>query len=395
VQDGFVHRLALNGGFRHSASSLAGVGGAWSAFAGAELAPIPDIAFRSQYQRAIAFPRITQLFAEPIPSFGFAIDACSEFGALDTSDEVRQLCIATGVPAASVFTSDLEPFPFFGTLLGANPELAEEVADSWTVGVVVRPRFVPRLTIAADHYDIELKNVIDSTGSAFTTVDACYFGVRDAAHPVCRAISRDPATGTIVGVDLRLANIGARESRGVDLAINYEHPVDFSLTDSADTRLSLYALVNRNLTTDIIPIDGLRSSELLALVGLVEARPCAGRFGAFDCGDPQPKWSWITRLSWIDGPLTTSLRWRHVGAVRDEDDFTEFVVERIGAYDLIDLALSYDVDHGLTLTAGVNNLLGERPPIVGDNEQFDGGNTHPGTYDVLGRDFFISANVRF
>ena len=39
------------------------------------------------------------------------------------------------------------------------------------------------------------------------------------------------------------------------------------------------------------------------------------------------------------------------------------------------------------------NLFDKEPPIIGSNQEQ--ANTYPGTYDVLGRDFFISANLRF
>ena len=42
---------------------------------------------------------------------------------------------------------------------------------------------------------------------------------------------------------------------------------------------------------------------------------------------------------------------------------------------------------------GVNNLFDKKPPVVGSNAEQT--NTYPGTYDVLGRDYFISANFRF
>ena len=47
----------------------------------------------------------------------------------------------------------------------------------------------------------------------------------------------------------------------------------------------------------------------------------------------------------------------------------------------------------LTLNMGMNNLFDKEPPILGGNDQQ--ANTYPGTYDVIGRDFFISVKLRF
>jgi outer membrane receptor protein involved in Fe transport len=43
---------------------------------------------------------------------------------------------------------------------------------------------------------------------------------------------------------------------------------------------------------------------------------------------------------------------------------------------------------------GANNLFNKHPPILGSNADFSG-NTYPNTYDILGRDFFVSADMHF
>ena len=65
----------------------------------------------------------------------------------------------------------------------------------------------------------------------------------------------------------------------------------------------------------------------------------------------------------------------------------------IGSYDIFDLSFAYDVSDEMSFTVGVNNLFDKYPQLVGTNQEQ--GNTYPGTYDVLGRDFFVSANFRF
>src|SRR5690606_17520322 len=119
---------------------------------------------------------------------------------------------------------------------------------------------------------------------------------------------------------------------------------------------------------------------------------CAGKFG-LNCGNPTPKWKWSSRLSWMDGPLTATVRWRHLGKVVDDDDEANYVVEEIGAYDQFDFALGFEVTENFTLTMGVNNVFDKQPPIIGDNQEQ--ANTYPGVYDVLGRDYFVSVGMTF
>ena len=138
---------------------------------------------------------------------------------------------------------------------------------------------------------------------------------------------------------------------------------------------------------------------------------CAGRFG-LTCGEPQASFKWTSRLNWSDGPVTTSLRWRHLSAVDDDTDVADNFVERISAYDLIDITFNVDATDNLTLSLGVNNLFNTLPSspefdaagnvinetnslLLGDFNNGEQSNTYPSTYDVLGRDFFVSAQFRF
>ena len=43
---------------------------------------------------------------------------------------------------------------------GGNPELEAEKADSWTIGTVVTPSFLPGFSLSVDYYNIKVKNVI-------------------------------------------------------------------------------------------------------------------------------------------------------------------------------------------------------------------------------------------
>jgi outer membrane receptor protein involved in Fe transport len=126
------------------------------------------------------------------------------------------------------------------------------------------------------------------------------------------------------------------------------------------------------------------------VVGFDTVNECAGRFGQ-TCGNPRPKYKWSSRLSLIDGPLTSSLRWRHVGKVKD--DTGGFSVDKLKAYNLFDLAFSLDATDQVSFSFGVNNLFDKKPQLIGDNQEQ--ANTYPSVYDVLGRDYFVSASFRF
>ncbi len=384
VQDNFIHRLELSGAARYSDYALGNVGGVWTYAGGAEFAPIRDITFRGQYQRAVRAPNVAELFGGQTIGFPQATDPCAQSGAA-APGPLRDICIATGVPSSAVGTAGLQPNAQIQGIFGGNPTLQEEVADTWTAGVVLRPRFIPRLNITVDYYDIEIANAIAAAaGGVANILNLCYNTIRDVSNPLCQAIVRNPLTGVIAGGDFVVrannANLGALLTNGVDFQIDYNLPLGVSAFGNGSSRLAFFLLGNWTDNNDFIPV-----------VGLPNVNRCAGLFGS-TCGEPTPKWKWTTRLSWVDGPMTASLRWRHISAV-DDDAPAVRVLERIPAYDYFDLAFAFDVNDNLTLNLGVNNLFDKQPPIMGGNAQQS--NTWPGTYDVLGRDFFISANLRF
>ena len=387
ISENFVHRLELNGAARYSDYSLDAVGGVWTYAGGVKFAPIRDIEFRGQYQRAIRAPNVQELFGGLSVGFPPATDPCSSRTPVaDRTQTLRDLCIATGVPATSVFQAFIQPNDQIQGAFGGNPNLEEEVADTFTVGAVFSPRFIPRLNITVDYYDIEIDNAIATAGGGVNNIlNLCYNVIQDANGSICGLISRD-AQGIISGppfvVSANNANLASLTTSGVDFQVDYSQPLGFSLMGGEQSRLSFFFLGNYSDENDFTPLVDLPED-------VVE---CAGRFG-LNCGNPTPRWKWSSRLTWLDGPVTTTVRWRHVGKSRDDDDDTDFIIERIRAYDLFDLAFAFNVNDNFTLNMGVNNIADKKPPIIGSNQEQ--ANTYPGTYDVIGRDFFISANLRF
>ena len=271
-------------------------------------------------------------------------------------------------------------------LFGGNPLLEQETAETWTAGVVIRPSFIPRLNITIDHYDIEIEGVISVLGGGLNNVlNLCYNVIQDASSIYCQAVNRNPG-GIISGDDFSVqvlnANIGRLTTRGIDLTVDYTLPLSFGLFTN-ESQLNFFFLGTYVDEFNITPVADLPD----------QINECAGRFGILACGEPTPEYKWSSRLSFIDGPFTLSGRWRHVGSVRDDDDATFYTVEEVEAIDYFDLSVAFEVSDEFTLTMGVNNILDTQPQLIGTNAQQS--NTWPNTYDVLGRDFFISTNFRF
>ena len=406
-------RLEVNGAGRYSDYSLDTVGGVWTYAGGVQFAPVEDIRFRAQYQRAVRAPNVGELFQGTAIGFPGANDPCAGIGANEPTGGVLATCLANGVPAGNIGivtnptvnrNEIIQPDGQIAALFGGNPNLGEETSDSWTFGVVLQPSFVPGLTITADYFDITVEDAI-TTISLEQALGLCYDQAQDLTDSRClNFVGTRDAQGAF-GRDnppvLGGANIAEFSTSGIDLQINYGLDLDFSVLGNGASDLNLSFLGTWTESNDTRP-DATDPS-------IVDR--CAGRFGV-TCDDPQAAFKWTARASYVDGPLTFSTRWRHLSAVDDDDDSTTFHVERISAYDLMDLTLSYDFMESVTLTVGVNNLFDTLPStpefdaagnvindtnslLLGDFNNAEQSNTYPSTYDVLGRDFFASVLFRF
>ncbi|WP_231638886.1 TonB-dependent receptor domain-containing protein [Aurantiacibacter marinus] len=398
--------LDINLAGRYSDYSLEAIGGVWTYAGGIEFAPIPDVKFRAQYQRAVRAPNVGELFGGRAIGFPTVSDPCADANNVNDATIIA-LCEGTGVPVGSTGDPDLQPNAQTPAIFGGNGNLFEETSDSWTVGVVIQPTSVPGLSLTVDYFNIEIENAIANFGGGLNnTLNLCYNVVQDLSSIYCQAINGSRVNGAITTANPPLiisSNVAALQVSGIDLQLNYSTDVPFSLfTSNGASDLSFAFLGTWTETNDTFPVAGFDT--------VIE---CAGRFGT-TCNNPTPSFKWTNRLSWVDGPMTVSTRWRHLSAVDDDDDNTDYTafngIERIKAYDLIDLTLSYDFNEALTFSVGVNNLFDTLPDtptfdangvvqgrpnslLLGDNQEQ--ANTYPSTYDVLGRDFFASVLVRF
>ncbi|EAQ29223.1 hypothetical protein NAP1_00585 [Erythrobacter sp. NAP1] len=412
IFDNGTQRLELTGAARYSDYSLDAVGGVWTYAGGAEFDVVPSVKLRGQYQRAVRAPNVGELFGGQAIGFPGATDPCGDPAFLSSNAGADQVCIATGVPAANVGNAGaIQLNAQIPALFGGNPNLEEETSESYSFGIVLRPDFVPGLTITADYFDITIEDAINVAGGSLQgLLNLCYGEVQDPNSAVCAPfIGRRNGDGALtvdnppLVASLNVAEIG---TSGVDLEVNYRTSVPFSIFSSDnESGLDFSFLGTWTDTFFIRPVADLPT-----------VNECAGGFGGacFNTGDPAPSFRWVSRLSWNDGPVTTSLRWRHLSSVEDQDpgtDFTQFNgIENIPSYDLFDLTISVEASENLSITGGIRNLFDKLPGapefdangfvtnrpnglLLGDNQEQ--ANTYPSTYDVLGRDFFISASFQF
>ncbi len=382
------HRLEVNGAVRYSDYSN-DVGGTLTWGGTGIWAPVRDISLRGSYQRAIRAPTVNNLFLGQAQNFPAFTDYCRQAVAA-TNTTLRQSCINAGVPAALVGT----PFGTGNTqiraVVGGNPNLKEETADTWTAGVVITPTFAPGLSITVDYYDIRIKDGILGGGPGVSVLrDACFGTPASNFQPFntsfCALLPRNPITFEVEDAINTAINAGSVKTRGVDFEIRYGVPVGFGLFGADDSRLQFRVAGTRLIQYDF--------NNLAAIPTLVNK--CAGQFG-LTCGDPFAKWRGNASIGWVTGPMNLNFRVNYIGPVNDDGTAgaPPFIIPRIKGYATADIAAGFDVRENLNVSFGIVNLTDRNPPELLD-AQDQQANTYPSTYDVLGRRFFIRAGLKF
>jgi iron complex outermembrane recepter protein len=384
LADNIVHRLDLNGAARASKYSNA-PGNVFTWSAGAELAPVQGLTFRGQYQKAIRGPSVNELFLGQTVSFEGNAEGC-DVAAAAAPGSLRDICLAQGVPASvlddpAARTALADPNlvnPI--TFTGGNPDLREEEAKTYTLGVVFAPTSAPGLSATVDYYNIKIDGYIAPVPT--DTIGSLCFDEFNQAY--CSLITRN-ALGQIDTFEAFNLNSGGLKTSGIDVTLAYGLPIG-PLLGSEDVRVNFSFNGSRLLNYAYTPV-----------VGVDYTVDCEGRFGA-QCGVPTPKWRHTARVGFDFTGLTASVQWRYLGKVRDDDDATLYGSENLKAQNYIDLSMSADVTDGFTLGAGVSNLFDKQPPLMASGQNGGNGeqsNTIPTFYDVLGRSFFINGRMRF
>lgn len=374
IGERFADVLELELAYRFSDYSTSGssraykVSGAW--------APNNQVRFRAGWNRAVRAPNIGELFAPAAEGFPSATDPCSALApAANRTDAIRAICLATGAPAAAIFTPALNlASGQVRAVGGGNPELKEEIADTYTAGIVLTP--MDNLSISLDYFNIKIDDAIAAFGGGANNIlSTCYdtsssFG--GVGSPFCNSIVRR-TDGSIDFVRTGIQNVASEKLEGIDLVTSYR-PEMFENKLVIDY-VGTYTM--ESTTTSFAGADPIK---------------CAGLFGA-DCGQPKPSYKHRMTFRYMMGDATAQLLWRHIGSVKDDDDSVNYFVNKIGATNYFDFNLGYQFSENYRVTFGIENLLDDEPPVLGSNDQQ--ANTWPQTYDVFGRSYFLNFTAKF
>ena len=194
--------------------------------------------------------------------------------------------------------------------------------------------------------------------------------------------------GYIVGTN---ANVAKTEASGIDFQADYRLPLE-----------DVGAQGWGSLSFHFVGTYQLKSSTQ-TLVGQ-PTYDCSGLFGP-TCQTVDPTWRHNLRVSWnTPWNILASLQWRYIGGSSLDSNSTQaglnsppfdHINATLPAVSYLDLSGAWRINQTLTLRAGVNNILDTDPPVISELISGTGSpNTYP-TYDLLGRQIFVSATAKF
>jgi outer membrane receptor protein involved in Fe transport len=395
-----IESLNLNLGYRYSQYNTAGNVSSYKA--DLEYKPISWALFRGGYQRAVRAPSIGELFAPQnnnFPSIGAPTttgtggDPCDirstwRAGANFDKAAVRSLCLAQGVPSGLVdaFTY---PNTQVQTLVGGNPNLNAETADTYSAGVVLRSPIksplLQRMTLSLDYYNIKIDGVIGTVGTT-TAIDKCFNlqGANPTYTPgnvYCSYFVRDPTTGQILTGNGTNANLGGLKTSGEDIQFDWAFGLGAVGLDDRFGQLNLNVVATHLESYQSNDVPG---SPFLEYAGTI------GGFGA-----ALPKWKGLTSVTYSVGPVDATFRWQYYDAMRDVSlvgapaGSTAINAPTISYFDLLG---RWRISRRFELRGGVNNLANKQPPTFSTTPQ---ANTDPSAYDVYGRRYFLALRATF
>jgi outer membrane receptor protein involved in Fe transport len=359
-----VYNLELEGAVRYVDNSSAG--GALTYTGGGKYSPVRDIELRGNFTHSIRSPAITELFLPTAQEAVFANDPCdARFVNQGNNPAVRAAnCAAAGIkqPFGSIIVNASQ----IATVSG-NPDLKNEEANSWTVGAVVRPRFIPGLTVSADWVNIKLTNAIEAL-DATTILQACYDSTSYPTAAVCGNFGRD-ASGQVIDLRTGYENAGLLHFDGLTADAAYRA----DLGSFGNATLALSYLYTGNYELSVTGSDFTQN---------------AGQIG-------YSKHRLTGSVSWSKDLWRVFLQAQYIGGAKfnNADQPNTRDISGLAPWIVFNSSITYSLRPSVDLQLSVNNLLDNSAPKYVSA----GGGAAIATYfsGIIGRSYTFTIRTHF
>ncbi|MFT4713843.1 MAG: iron complex outermembrane receptor protein [Candidatus Azotimanducaceae bacterium] len=363
----FAKYLAFDAAIRYSDYSTSGSATTWKT--GLVWQPIESLSFRATIAEATRAPSLGELFSPAGQTFEFIDDPCGVTN-LGNGDQTRTDNCAALLNALGVDPTTFSPLsgaPLSG-IIGGNSDLTQEVADTFTWGVILTPSFIENLTISLDWYDIELADAINYS-SPQDLANLCV-DLQTSPNAFCDLAPR-AADGTISTFTQQPNNVETLTTKGVDFTVVYQ--LDTNRWGKGDWGTFNFRVFGNHL----------QELKLTSLPGAAPV-PMSGQ-------KQKPEWQANLDAAWQKENIL--LRWQahYFGETYRFDEATMRNNPNIVAAEYLkfdsglthDLYGSYTFNDAVTVYVGMNNVTNETPDV--------GEVGYP--VSVIGRYLFAGFNV--
>ncbi len=336
----FINRLEINAAGR--VSQYKGSTGRVGAYnAGVEYSPFASFLFRANFSHSVRAPNLSELYSIDGQNYATVVDPCSSSNINGGTKYRVANCAAAGIPANYDYQY-LSSLPY---LSGGNTTLRAEVADTWTVGGVFRPTFLPGASLTVDYYHIKLGNAIQSLGAQGILND-CY-DVQVYPNQYCAAFQRDPSTHQIVPNSLVAGplNYAKEVWSGIDFELAYSHIIEkvglFNLSVNYTMALRKDAYLD--------PLNPTNATNYLGLLG-------------------DPKNAFVLNSSLKRDQFTVGYKMRYLGKMFNgtygQDPY--LYAPQYTYYPAVfyhDIRGEFDINNTFEIHGGVDNVTNKLPPF--------------------------------
>ncbi|NND59646.1 MAG: TonB-dependent receptor [Gammaproteobacteria bacterium] len=377
-------------GFRYSDYDTFGDTNNWKA--GMQLRPNDGLLIRGSASTSFRAPTISALFGGSGISFPSVSDPCAS--------NPTQNCINDGVPAAGFTQISTQ----VRTLVGGNPTVEPEEADTFTVGFVWQPDFLEGSAFALDYWDIALDNPITGVGAGVILSQCAETG------EFCNKIDRfgpGPNEGAPILLDNRTTNAGAIDTNGFDLlaewrgietgigtlGIRWEGAV---LNEYDKTQANGVVTPHAGYFRD--DEDGHFAELRWTLSGILERGPLTVQADFRFIDEVTEFGSDLVGSCWDSVAMAVSVPGVNEGLTCVTPSSPEAVnnlgnfQRTIDSASYVDLYASYSFSDNLIVYGGIDNALDEDPPLSVDGFN---DNTDVRTFDTIGRYFYLGLRSDF
>lgn len=342
----FAKSLDINAAGRITDYSTSGRVETWKL--GATWRPVDDFLLRTTRSRDIRAPTLFDLYAGDQSAIGTLVDPVSG--------------ITANVPQIS----------------GGNTGLKPEEADTFSIGGVLTPSFLPGFSLSVDYFRLKIDGAIGSL-TPIQMVTNCQ--ASGGTAPECALITRPSATAFPTSVRLAPANIAFLRTSGIDFDATYR-----TEAGPGDLTLRLYASyldeykTQQSATAPVYDFAGYGSSA---------NQPIA-----------RPKWRGTLNVSYDIGDFNIFVSEQYIGkwALGSQEPNQNYNGAKQSAVWYTDATVTYrtqafGAETELFLTA--NNLFDRDPSLVPGTIPGLNLPTIISLYDTVGRAYTVGVRAKF